>query len=134
LNWVNLAGLFCAGVVLSACVATPPPPKPGQYGNYREMALDRANKVFWRGVPEDLQQRAKSCAVDLAVEWLTPGELQKLDAYARGEGGLTESDVQRMDHDVSARMGGSTGVQAKMEQTCPDTVRDIKAWRAANPA
>jgi hypothetical protein len=109
-------------------------PKPGEFSNYREFAYNRARMMSWRGVPADLQARARICAVDATIPYFTPVEMERLDAYARGEGGMTDADITRMDREIESRIGGETGVEAALQRTCPETVHDLKAWAAENPA
>ena len=121
-------------LMLVGCAVLPPPPKPGDYIDYRTMAYDRAKQLTWGDVPADLQARARTCMVDATLSYYTPDEMRKADAYARGgEAGMTTADLWKIDQDVRQRMGGHDGAEAAMERACPETVRDLKAWRAANP-
>jgi hypothetical protein len=126
--------LMGAALVLVGCAVLPPPPKPGEYSNYRACAYDRAKQLTWGDVPADIQVRARTCMVDAKLSYYTLDEMNKADAYARGgEGGVTSADMWEIDRDIQERMGGRDGAEAAMERACPETVRDLKAWRAANP-
>ena len=119
--------------LLCACLVQPPPPKPGEYASYREMALDRTKQATWRAVPPDLAQRAWTCFFDTKISYFTPGEMKKADSYARGDDSITTAELWQIEQDARFRMGGEAETEAAMSRICPAVVADLKTLLAATP-
>jgi hypothetical protein len=104
-------------------------PKPGQYSNYREMAYHRMQLVSFKGLPESLNAKLRTCAVDAAWPYYTPKELEALDAYARGEKPLP-GWAGDLDHEIAMRMGGTAGINAKLQRQCGDVLTEAKNYQS----
>lgn len=79
LVWVTLL-LVCGCVTIKV-----PPPKAGEFSNYREFAYNRSRILSWPGVPAELQAKARTCMVDVSIGYITPTEMERLNAAPKSK-------------------------------------------------
>jgi hypothetical protein len=129
-----LAVWVCVAIILGGCTASRiPAPKPGEFSSYRDFAISRSPKNRWPDVPQDLQARARACAIDAQMTYFTPNELKRMEAFVRGEGGMTGEEFNQLQRDIDRRAADQAAVVQVLERICPDTVRDLRAWGKAHP-
>lgn len=122
-------GAIGAMLLLSGCfTVTMPQPKPGEYSNYREMAYSQMRVLSFPGLPAKTQAEFRTCAVDTVYPYYTAHEIALLDAYARGEHSLTDSEINDLNREINRRMGGEDAAYAAMVATCPDTIKELQKY------
>jgi uncharacterized protein YceK len=127
---IAIVGLAVA-CLLTGCISIHmDDPKPGQFGNYREMLYRRMEIFQWKDVPATVQAKVRTCAVDSMMPYITPAELEHLDAYARGEAKMSDSEIAQFDRDLQSRMGGKDGGLEAMKRTCPETVKEAEKYKS----
>jgi hypothetical protein len=103
-------------------------PKPGQYADYRSLAIDRAQKISIQGVPEPLMRQVRTCMIDTSLDYITPAELERWNAYARGQVAIPQSEYQAFDRELQKRMGDD--VIPTMQKKCPSTMAELAKYKA----
>jgi hypothetical protein len=113
---------------VSGCVSVSPPEIPkGRYTNFREMAYSRMQMFSVKGMPDKLQNQFRTCMVDTLYPYYTKIEIERLDAYARGESQLSADEFNQIDSQMKARIGGKEATKAALRATCPDTMKEAEA-------
>jgi hypothetical protein len=125
-----LFALAIAGLVLSGCAVNVDRPTPGQYSDYREMAYDESKAMNIEGVPEELKRKLQICTVDTTMDFMTPSEIQWVNAYARGEVDIRRSDYRSFEDSLIDRMGGRDGTLKAMAKKCPVVMAELSKYKA----
>ena len=126
---------ICAALLLAGCFTIQAPvPQKGQYTNCREFAYSQMKMFSWQGVPAKTQDQMRTCMVDAIYPNYTPAEVDRLNAYARGENQMSAGELQTMDREIGERMGGPKGAAAALMTICPDTIREMQKYPDAKPA
>ena len=102
-------------------------PKPGQYADYRAFAYDRAKAYTLKGIPDDLNHELQICTVDTSMDYMTPVELERWNAYARGETKIPQSEFEAYDRELQSRMGDDAISQ--MRKKCPSTMTELDKYK-----
>jgi uncharacterized protein YceK len=128
----KLLALAIAVAVIGGCVTVKmEEPKPGQYANYRDMMYSKMRAFHWKDVPQRLETKMVTCTVDIIVNSLTPEEAARLDAYARAEITMSDSEKAALDRRMRNRLDDAT-FGREMEKTCPETAAELADFRAKN--
>lgn len=122
-----------AALILAACVPSNATYQlaPGKWSDYRD--LNRSigmGMVEAQSAPQDVKDRFAACFADYIVSAFTPAELQRLDAYARGEA-LSKEELDRLDQAGKDRANGTKLTNATVDRfdtTCPADVPDFKRY------
>jgi hypothetical protein len=129
----SLAPAVLAVLFLQSCVSdsTQMPDPPGRYDSYYDLLITIGGYAkFPSGAPQSVRDRYAKCAADFVIANTPPADLPKLDAYARGQGGLTVGESRRMDQALAARAGGpiTDGGLERLTPYCPEDVPDLLRW------
>lgn len=131
---MKVLGLMTAivALALNGCVTIEThDPKPGQYSNYRDMMYATMSNFHFKDVPATLETKMVACTVDTMVGAMPADDMARLDAYARGEIKLSDSEKSALDRKMRDQLPKDQW-DAAMKRTCPDTMDEVATWRAAN--
>jgi len=98
--------------------------EPGKYADARTYERIRMQSAYWTGATPALNADIKECLLDTIFAQITPAELARLDAFARGEISMPREEYDGMYDKVMERGGGKAGLTSKMAASCPDTVAE----------
>jgi hypothetical protein len=106
---------------------SPPDIPKGRYTDFREMAYSRIQTFSVAGMPDKLMSEFRTCMIDTLYPYYTKAEIERLDAYARGENQLSAAEYDQIDTQMRGRLGGKEATKAALRATCPDTMKEAEA-------
>lgn len=121
-----------ACIVLTGCASQPtqaPMMEPGRYADYRAFATDQTEHMKWNNVPAPLQAELRACLIQTTFQNYTPAELEKLDAWARGEQQLSVKEIKDLNAQAAARAGATdSDLLNAVRHQCPETVAKVEPY------
>lgn len=121
-------------LLLGGCVSASAPIgfEAGKYANYHDLvAAAAAIRVRDQSAPDAVKARFEECWADDTVSALTPDELKKLNAYARGEHDLAAGELQQMNDMIETRrrlLGRTQPGIDRISTTCPQDIPEFKKY------
>jgi len=121
-----------AAFIISGCAADSATAlERGKYSNYRDLLIDLG--AYTKFPPEasyDLRRRYAECSSDFVLSGVAPADLPKLDAYARGELDLSQSELIRINDDIVRKLGKplTDGDLDRLMPFCPADVPSFKLY------
>jgi hypothetical protein len=115
-------------LLLTGCVTqnTPISVEPGKWSSYRDMLTGQTRALMAKDdAPEPVKDAYARCGADYIDKLMLPSERAEMDAYARGDRGMSWEEANRVDKAIKARAGfemftaDNLGLLA---ETCPNDV------------
>jgi hypothetical protein len=120
-------------VFLTGCVSSSTPIgfAPGRYDSYRDLLETTAIETkFPQGTPEAVKKSYYRCAASFVLSGVSPTDLPKLDAYARGQMDLPISELNRINADIERKLGRplTQGGLERLEPFCSADLPQIQNY------
>ena len=132
--WVLVAVLILAGCESSNSGGRRPQAKPGESITYQQVLAEKVREFVEdersRPAPGDLENAFAACAAKAMMNNLNSGQVQRLDAYARGDISAPQPNLDAMGMEPRTRYGDLNTMIADVKYACPDEVAGVRMYWA----